>query len=390
MGKKVVIIGGGVAGTNAAIAVSSKDSEAEITMISREEYLPYYRIKLTELLDTDIPMDKLSIKKKSWYEDKKINLILGKEVDLIDSKNKKVILDDKEEFPYDSLVIATGANCFVPPFENRELENIVVIRELKGTLEIKENCKSCKKAVIIGGGVLGLEAAWGLKNLGLEVSVLEVMPRIMPRQLDEKASEILEEIIISSGVNIYKNVKVKGFAGDKKVEKVILEDGELDADLVIVSAGIRPNISFEIDEKLDINRGIVVDEKMQTSLSDIYACGDIAEYNGKIIGLWTTGMEQGRVAGASICQEDKKYMETVQPLTFEGMNTKLLSVGEISSDDNYLVEFDDEKKIYKKLVFKDEVLKGAILIGDTSKQVAIVKGVREGISKKDILSKIYV
>lgn len=380
--KQVVIIGGGAAATNAAQAIK----DAKIIMISKEKFLPYFRTRLTKMIDEDISIENLAIKKESWYKDRNIDVILDSEVSKINTKEKEVELSDGRTFKYDDLVIATGANCFVPPFKNVDLENIMVIRNLEDTLKIKELSKNLKKAAIIGGGVLGLETAWGLKNLGLDVSIIEVLPRIMPRQLDEKASKILEEAIINSGIKVYKNVKVQEFFGSSKVEKVIVDNGlEIASDLVIISAGIRPNINFEITGDLKINRGIVVDDYMRTNLESIYACGDVAEYDLKVIGLWTVAMDQGKVAGANISDDTRKYIEKIEPLKFEGMNTKLLSIGTIDDEHDYIIDYENEDKIYKKLVFADDKLIGAILINDLSKQIAIIKGVREKISKEEAL-----
>ena len=389
----VVIIGGGVAAVNAADAVSSRNGKARIKMVCREKYLPYYRPRLTELIDTDIPLERLLVKKESWYADRNIEVMLGKEATAIDSKSKKVVLCDGTELKYDYLVIASGAGCFIPPFENKNLKNVRVIRELAETLEIKSEASTFKNAVVIGGGVLGLEAAWGLKNLGMDVTVLEVMPKILPRQLDDKGSALLERIILDTGIKVEKGVQVKGFEGKDKVEKVVLGDGrEFPADLVVVSAGITPNKGFALSCDLKANKGITVNEKMETCIEGIYACGDIAEFNGRVIGLWQVAMEQGKIAGANICGEELTYKEQVQPLSFDGMNTELLSVGDVHSDDStkeYVEEYDAANKIYKKLVFDKGVLKGAILIGDTSKSVSVMKGVREGIRKNDILLKMY-
>lgn len=389
----VVIIGGGVAAVNVADSISAKNKLAKITIISKEGYLPYYRTRLTEILDNDIPMERMEIKKQSWYDERNIKVMLNEEVTSILNGEKAVILSNGEKLKYDSLVIATGAKCFVPPFENKDLEGVRVIRELKETLEIKEVAKKCKNVVIIGGGVLGLEAAWGIKNLGANVTVLEVMPRVLPRQLDERGSSLLEKIIKTSGVNIMTGVEIKGFAGNGKVEKVLLKDGqELAAELVIVSAGIRSNLEFAVSSGIKIERGIVVNERMETSLKDVYACGDVAEFNGKIIGLWQVAMEQGKVVGANICGEEKIYAEQVQPLSFEGMNTQLLSIGEIKceADCKEIVEdYNATRDIYKKFFFQNDILKGVILVGDISKSVAVIKGVREEIRKNQIITKLY-
>lgn len=389
----IVIIGGGVAAVNVADSVSSRNKKAKITIISKEKYLPYYRTRLTEIIDTEIPMERMEIKKQSWYDERNIKLMLGEEVVSILSGEKAITLSNGEKIKYDSLVIASGARCFVPPFENKDLENVRVIRELAETYEVIEIAKKSKKAVVIGGGVLGLEAAWGLKNLGLDVTVLEVMPRVLPRQLDEKGSQLLEKMIKEAEVKILTGVNIKGFVGDKKVEKVVLEDGrELETELVIVSAGICPNKEFAISSGIKVNRGILVNERMETSLKDVYACGDIAEYNGKIIGLWQVAMEQGKVVGANICGEEKIYNEQIQPLNFEGMNTQLLSIGNIKPEletTEAVIDYNCEKNSYRKFFFEKEILVGALLVGDTSKSVAIMKAVREGARKVQILGKIY-
>lgn len=389
----IVIIGGGVAAVNAADTISSRNKKARITIVSKEKYLPYYRTRLTEILDNDIPMERLEIKKQSWYDERNIRLMLGEEVVSILPEEKNVVLVNGKKLKYDSLVIASGARCFVPPFENKDLENVRVIRELAETYEIIKTAKKSKNTVVIGGGVLGLETAWGLKNLGLNVTILEVMPRVLPKQLDEKGSNLLQKMIKEANIDILTGVKIKGFTGDKKVEKVILEDGrELTADLVIVSAGIIPNKEFVLSSGIAVNRGIIVNEKMETSLKNIYACGDIAEFNGKIIGLWQVAMEQGKVAGANICGDEKVYNEQIQPLNFEGMNTQLLSIGCIKPECEcceVVIDYNGDKNTYRKFFFDHEKIVGALLVGDTAKSVAIMKAVREGSRKIEILGKIY-
>ncbi|WP_291259056.1 FAD-dependent oxidoreductase [Fusobacterium sp.] len=386
----ILIIGGGVAAVNVADAISTRNKKARITIISKEKYLPYYRTRLTEIIDNDIPMERMLIKKESWYDERNIKLLLEEEVISVATYEKFVELASGKRLKYDSLVVASGARCFVPPFENKDLKNVRVIREMAETYDIIDIAKKSKKVVVIGGGVLGLEAAWGFKNLGLDVTILEVMPRVLPRQLDEKGSELLEKLIKTSGVNIMTGVEIKGFAGSESVEKVILKNGvELDTDLVIISAGISPNKEFMLSTKIAVNRGVIVNEKMETSIKDIYACGDIAEYNGKVIGLWQVAMEQGKIVGANICGEEKIYSEQIQPLSFEGMNTQLLSIGNITDLGETVVDYNAEKNIYRKFFFKNEILVGALLIGDTGKSVALIKGVREGVKKIQVLAKLY-
>lgn len=392
--EKILIIGGGVAAVSAGDGARGKNKSADIEIIGEESCDPYYRTKLTEYLCEDMEMDKLKIKKDSWYEEKNIKLTTGVRVENIDTENKKATLSNGEVREYDKLILATGAKCFVPPIKNADIDGVFVVRNMEDTEKVKEFAKSCKRAVVIGGGVLGLEAAWGLKLLGIETSVIEMIDRILPKQLDEVGSEILEKAIEESGVKIYKGAVVNSIEGEKKVTSVLLKDGQsILADLVIISAGISPNKDLAQSMGLNIGRGIIVNEKMETSIKDIYACGDVAEYNGRIIGLWQVAMEQGKTAGINACEGEAQYKEQIQPLNFDGMNIKLISVGAIGNSDEkseFVEEIDTTKKLYKKLYFDNNKLKGAILIGDVSKGITLIKGVRENEEKNTIMRKLYL
>lgn len=391
--EKVIIIGGGVAAVSAADAVRSKNKLADIQIIGKESVMPYYRTMLTEHLYADMPEEKLKIKKDKWYEEKNIKITIGDAVKSVSAKDKKVTLESGKEYLYDKLILATGSECFIPPIKSASLDGVFTIRSMKDTENVKEYVKKCKRAVVIGGGVLGLEAAWGLKELGMEVSVIEMMQRILPRQLDEKGSKILEQAIVRSGVKVYKGVVVDHLEGEGKVSSVVLEKGEhIMADLVVISAGILPNKQLAVDMGLQTGRGIIVNEKMETSEKDIYACGDAAEYEGKVIGLWQIAMEQGKTAGINASGDSAVYKEQIQPLNFDGMNIKLISIGLIGNGkecEEFIEDIDTKKSIYKKLYFEENKLKGAILIGDVSKGITIIKSVRESAEKNVVLGKIY-
>ena len=392
--EKIVIVGGGVAAVSAADAVRNNNKLAEIEIIGKETSAPYYRTMLTEHLYKTMPKEKLDVKKDSWYEDKNIKLLTGKEVQTLIPSEKKIILADGEEKKYDKLILATGAECFIPPIKNADLDGVFVIRSLKDTEKVKSYAQKAKRAVVIGGGVLGLEAAWGLKQLGLETAVVEMVQRILPRQLDERGSKMLEESIYRAGVSIYKGVVVNHLEGDERVTSVVLEGGQhIPADIVIISAGIVPNKQLAVDAGIKTGRGIIVNDKMETSEKDIYACGDAAEYNGKIIGLWQTAMEQGKTAGINACGGDLLYKEQIQPLNFDGMETKIISIGMIGNGkecEESVEDIDILKRTYKKLYFENNQLKGAILIGDVSKGITLIKSVRENSHKNDVMRKIYL
>ena len=274
--EKFVIIGASAAGITAADEIRKLDQNAAITMISKEEVKGYYRPRLSEMLSNDkISAEQITFKNDQWYADRKINLLLNQTVRGIDPVTKQVNLEDGTDIPYTKLIIASGAEVFVPPFSGRDKEGVFTLRHLKDMQNIKENAKGKKNAVVIGGGLLGLEAANGLKGLGLNVSVLEHNKRILPRQLDPEASSLLEEKVDKYGIKFLKNASTKEIVGTDKLEGILLESGEtIAADLLIISTGVNPNTAFAKGTDLEIKRAIVVNEKMETSLADIYAAGD--------------------------------------------------------------------------------------------------------------------
>ncbi|MGL4687529.1 MAG: FAD-dependent oxidoreductase, partial [Fusobacteriaceae bacterium] len=391
--EKIIIIGGGVAGLTAAESARKRSKTAKISIIETEKSLPYYRTMLSDYLYKSLIDKELYLKPLSWFSENDVNLYIGTGVEFINFEDKIVHMLDGEELIYDKLILANGANCNVPKVKNSNLNGIFTMRSKEDTEEIKEYAKKSKSVVIVGGGVLGLESACAMKELGLEVTIVEMMQRILPRQLDKNGSEMLENNMLEQGYNLYKNTIVMSYEGENTVTKVVLDkEREVKCDLVIISAGITPNKSLFENKGMNINRGVVVNSNMETSISGVYACGDIAEYNGKVMGLWDVAIEQGKVAGANVVGDLIVYKEKVQPLIFEGMGTSLVSLGNVNDE---IVEGDILEDInvltcdYKKLYFKSGLLDGGILMGDTSKGGVLIKGIRNGMQKKDILKKIY-
>ncbi|NLV98170.1 MAG: NAD(P)/FAD-dependent oxidoreductase [Clostridiaceae bacterium] len=389
--EKFVIIGASAAGITAADEIRKLDQNAAITMISKEEVKGYYRPRLSEMLSNDkISAEQITFKNDQWYADRKINLLLNQTVRGIDPVTKQVSLEDGTDIPYTKLIIASGAEVFVPPFSGRDKEGVFTLRHLKDMQNIKEYAKGKKNAVVIGGGLLGLEAANGLKGLGLNVSVLEHNKRILPRQLDPEASSLLEEKVDKYGIKFLKNASTKEIVGTDKLEGILLESGEtIAADLLIISTGVNPNTAFAKGTDLEIKRAIVVNEKMETSLADIYAAGDCAEFNGINYALWIEAVEQGKTAGINAAGGEYLF-ETFTPFTsLQAFDTKVFSIGDVGSKPER--EYDTYKNYddgnFRELYFADDKLCGAILIGDTSKQSMISKAFKTGISKNDMLEK---
>lgn len=390
--EKIVIIGSGGAGMAAAAEIRKISKESELTIISKEDVKGYYRPQLSKMLSNDsMTVESIAIKKDKWYRENNVNLLLNKVVAKIDTGGKKVIFEDGSGIEYTKLIIASGAEVFVPPFAGREKEGVFTLRYAKDSRAIKEYSKGKKTGAVIGGGVLGLEMANGLKNLGLDVTVIEVAGRILPRQLDMDASGILEEIVKKAGVTFKKGVGTKEILGDRSVRGILLDNGgTVDADVVIISTGVRANSEIAGGCGIEIKRAIVVNNKMETSAPDVYACGDCAEYNGINYALWSEAIEQGKAAGINAAGGSYAYETIIPSTTLNAFGSKVFSIGDVGSDPNaeYEVYKDYDGKNFRKLYFKNGILTGGILIGDTSKTAALAEGFEKGKNREEMIEKI--
>lgn len=379
-----VILGNGAAGISAAEAIRERNETCSITMISREAEYSYNRPMLTKSLSSLVSAEEILIHPVDWYEENGITNILNTEVVKLDARNKTVLLGDGRSIPYDKCIYALGAECFVPPIQGSDKPEVIAIRNMEDVKKAKELAGAAKKAVVIGGGVLGLEAAWELSKL-CEVTVLEVADKLMVRQLDDKAGEILGELIKKAGIQFRVNASIAEIMGDGKVTGVALKDGEIyAADLVIISCGIRPNIDLARECGIITNRAIVVNEKMETGKEDIYACGDCAEYQGTNYAVWSQAITMGKVAGANAAGESEDYELNPPALSFEGMKTALFAGGDNGKNSELeyqILEYHDaENGNYEKYYFNENKLVGTILIGDTRKMVKVAEGLNVGCS----------
>ena len=370
--KKIIVVGASAAGMAAIEEIRKRNRVCDITLITKEPVYGYYRPQLSKVLGQDIDYKKMFMKDYDWFKSNEIEVLLDKEVVEINNTEKTVLLNSGLIKEYDKLIIATGAECFMLPVTGNDKDGVFTLRYLKDVNNIKEYAKNVKSATVIGGGVLGLETAWELKKLGLDVTVVELADRILPRQLDDTASKILEKMIIDSDVKMIMGDSVVEIVGDNKVTGLKLKSGkEIATELVIVSAGVRANVKIADDIGIAVNRAIVVNDKMETNFSDIYACGDCCEFNGINYALWSEAIEQGKTAGINAIGDVSTYNSIIPSTTSNIFNTSIFSVGDVGSNPevNYEAkeEKDTEKSSYQKLFYKDNVLVGAILIGDTRK-----------------------
>ncbi len=389
--EKILIIGASGAGMGAAVEIRKRNQVSDLTIVSKEAVKGYFRPQLSKMLSNDsITVESMSIKDDAWFKENNAKLLLDKVVVKIDAENKKVILDNGDELEYTKLIIASGAEVFVPPFKGKEKQGVFTLRYAKDSRDIKEYSKGKKTAAVIGGGVLGLEAANELNNLGLKVTVIEMADRILPRQLDTDASEILEEIVKTANITFKKNVGTKEILGDNRVTGILLDSGEtVDADIVIISTGVKANCQIAEGCKMEIKRAIVVNNKMETADKNVYACGDCAEFDGINYALWSEAIEQGKTAGINAVGGKYIYNTIIPSTTLNAYNTSVFSIGDIGSDSDSEYKTFEEKnhKNYKKLYFKNGILVGGILIGDTSKTVDLLQGFENKTTMEEMIEK---
>ncbi|QUO32089.1 FAD-dependent oxidoreductase [Faecalicatena sp. Marseille-Q4148] len=385
-----VILGNGIAGLQAAAAIRERDKTGAVVMISEEPYRTYHRPMLTKSIMAELDEEQIAVQDASWYEENHIQLVLGKEVTEIQPETHTVILEDGSQFLYTKLIYAAGARCFIPPINGAGKKGVVAIRGLKEVKEIETMLPSVKHVVVIGGGVLGLEAAWELKKSKCDVTVLEAAPMLMGRQLDEPAAELLKKIAKEQGIDIHTGVQVVEFTGEDQVSSVLLADGrEFPAELVIISAGVRANTAVIEKSGVKTEKAVVVNERMETSAADIYACGDCAEFEGINYAIWPEASEQGRIAGANAAGDELVYQEVSSGLSFHGMKTALFAAGDNGKNPNLIyktVELKDMgKKHYQKLYFLNNRLCGVILIGDMSRMAELTEALEKRASYKEVL-----
>ena len=385
-----LILGNGAAGFNTAKAIRERDKTGSIVIVSNEPYAAYNRPMLTKAIVSGLEADQIAIADKGWYEENRIYQMLGRTVTAVDMKAREALLDNGGKLYFTKLIYALGSECFIPPIKGSDKSQVVAIRRLDDVRRLEKLMADGKNAVVIGGGVLGLEAAWELKKAGLSVTVLEAAPMLMGRQLDADFGELLKKIAADSGVTIHTGVTVSAISGEERVTGVALADGrEFPADLVVVSAGVRANVGLAKEMGLEIGRAVMVNERMETNLPGVYACGDCAEYKGVNYAIWPEAMEQGKTAGANAAGAATEYQAVPAALTFHGMNTELFAAGDCGKNLNLLyktAEFRDMgRKQYRKYYFLNDRLCGVILLGDTSLMAKLTTALENHASYKEVM-----
>ncbi len=370
MKEKLVLVGNGMAGVRTLEELLKLGpDDYEITVFGEEPYGNYNRIMLSPVLAGDKTIDEIMLNDEQWYTDNNIKLHKGKKITEIDRVNRKVIADDGTVEDYDRLLLATGSQPFIIPIPGNDLDGVISFRDIHDVDLMLDAAKEKKHAVVIGGGLLGLEAANGLLLQGMSVTVVHLMDTLMERQLDKPAAAMLKKSLEEKGLHFLMEAQTEAIIGKDQVEKVRFKDGtEIYADLVVMAVGIRPN--FELAEKAGIHceRGIVVNDTMQTFDPRVYAVGECVQHRGQTYGLVAPLFEMGKVCANHFAKMGiGSYEGSVTSTKLKVTGIDLFSAGDFTGDENCeeLVFQDAARGVYRKLVVKDNKIQGTVMYGDT-------------------------
>jgi len=374
MKERLVVIGNGMAGVATLEHLLKSGSNMEVTLFGAEPHVNYNRVLLSSVLSGEIGLEDIILNPLDWYQEKGIDLRLGVTVSQIDITGKRVITEEGESRPFDKLLIATGSIPYIPSIEGiwREgslLPGVFTFRNIEDTLSMIEWAQKSRKAIVIGGGLLGIEAACGLARQGLEVSIVHLMDRLMEMQLDARGAEVLKIEVTKRGIHTLLGCCVKEvILKDGHLEGVLCTDGKAyEADMIVVATGVRPNVTIARKAGLAVHHGIVVNDYMQTSDPAVYAVGDCIEHRGRVYGTVAPLMEQAVVAARAILGDrSARYKGTVVATRLKVAGIPLASIGDIQVGPGReeMVYSDFGASIYKKLVISGGRLIGAILLGD--------------------------
>jgi nitrite reductase (NADH) large subunit len=368
--QKLVLIGNGMAGVRAIEEVLKINPDGfEITIFGTEPYPNYNRIQLSKVLQGGTSVSDITLNEWEWYEDNNICFYPGETVTSINTKTRCVSTDIGRIESYDQLIIATGSNPFMLPLPGADKEGVKAFRNIKDCEEMIEYSKIYKKAAVIGGGLLGLEAARGLLNLGMEVDVIHIYDYLMERQLDRTAGKLLQAELEKQGMNFILQKNTAEITGRKHVTGLKFSDGsKIKADLVVMAVGIKPNVALAQEAGIPVNRGIVVNDYLETEVPNVFAVGECAEHRGIAYGLVAPLYQQGQVLAKRICGiQDEGYKGSVLSTQLKVSGVDVFSAGKINEDDSTKVykTYDDWNGVYKKVLIEDGKIAGAVLFGDT-------------------------
>ena len=388
---RYVVIGASAAGISGAKTLRELDKNAEIVLISKDENV-YSRCILHHYISSHRDVDALNFTGKEFFEENNITWMKGLEVKALNDKEQTLELSNGETLSYDKLLVCSGASAFIPPVPGlREGNNVVGLRNLDDAILIKEQAKKVKNVVVLGAGLVGIDAVSGLLGQGLNISLVEMSNKILPLQLDKHASDVYEKKFIEEGVSLKLDVKAEKLLLDENnnPKALVLNTGEeVPCELVIVATGVRSNVAFMENSNVECDRfGLIIDAKGQTNIENIYGAGDVTGRNP----IWPTAVKEGIIAAHNMLGKEMimtDFFGSKNTMNFVGVATMSLGMVE-PADETYIVETKVEDNNYKKIIHKDGKIYGAIIQGDLSYAGVLTQLIKENIDVSKVTKSLF-
>lgn len=382
MAEPLIIVGKGMAATRLVDELSQRAlGRYSIAVIGSEARLAYNRVLLSPLLAGEIAEPEIELKPAAWWRARGVSTLYGRAVAGIDRVGKTVTLEDGLSLPYGKLVLATGSRPLMPPVPGFELPGVATFRDVADVALFRTVAATGARVVVIGGGLLGLEAAYGLARIGAKVTILHLADRLMERQLDREGAGLLAAEITARGIDIRLNCTAERFVGEGRVKAVELTDGSaIPADLVVVAIGVRPRVDLAVAAGLDVNRGVDIDDGLASSDPAIFAIGECAEHRGQVYGLVEPAYEQARVLATRLAGKAAAYSGSLLATNLKVSGVGVFSAGEFEAGEGaeVVVLRDRGAGIYRKFVLRDGRLAGCVLVGDTQGALFYLGLIRSG------------
>ena len=398
--KQLVIIGNSAAGIAAVEAIRKRDKESKILVISDEDYPAYCRCLISYYLAAEVKEEKILYRPEGFYKENNIEILLNKKVERVDPKKNRVICEDKTQFNYDSLLIATGAHPKFPEIKGLKKKGVFGFRTIKDAKDIAGLLPVTKAACVLGGGLIGLKAAYALAKRNVEVKVIIKSMQVLSQMLDFEAAHFVQKRLEEHGIDIITGSDIVEVIGNGDIKAIKLDSGKAFAcSLIVVAKGVEANTDLIKDSEIKVNEGIIANNLLQTNIANIFTAGDVCESYDLTLGgfsvnaLWPIAVEEGRVAGANMAGEKLNYDGSLGMNSIDFFGLPVVSLGiykvkEGSSSYEELKLRDEKKNIYKKLILKDNLIVGAILVGDIKSSGIFLRLMREKINPSSFKDKL--
>lgn len=365
--ERLLIAGGGMAALKLVEElVEQCPSRYEIVVAAKEPHAPYNRVLLSSLLAGDARRVDLELRPAAWFIEKGVQFLGGVEATAVRPARQEVVLSTGARVGYDRLVLATGSKAIRLPVPGHMLPGVITFRDLDD-VDAMQQAEAGARAVVIGGGLLGIEAAYGLSKRGLAVTLIHIMPCLMERQLDARAAALLKVAVESKGIDVVLEAQTAAIEGSGRAERIVLKDGRVfAADLVVMAAGIRPETALAESGAIEIGRGIKVDDKLETNWPGVYALGECAEHRGTCYGIVEPVYEQAKALARYLSGRPARYEGSLMAASLKVSGVPVYSMGDFEGEGAETIVLEDEGAgTYRKLVVRDGRLAGVVLFGDT-------------------------